>query len=140
MSTYDSTRRPYRLGLERTLPLMRRDGVFRLRTVEGEHPMMEGTSYFIGPYDTLWWIECLFWGAPQGDYEPIPLSLKFACDDELQSQGFIRLIDNEGIASLAARRVLSRLVSQGTPIVGVPACTDPECAGGGPPCIDHVEL
>lgn len=104
--TYNRTRQPFRRAFETVmLGRGRRDGVILHRTLEGEHPMVELGAYFIGPYESLLWVECLFWGSEAADV--IPLSVKWGLQTG-EALGFTRLVSDAGIAQLAAWHMLAK--------------------------------
>ncbi len=136
--SYKSTRRPFDEAFETVmLGRGRLDGIIRHRTVDEETPMVELGAYFIGPSDSLLWVECLFWGSLADEsIDVIPLSVKWGLMPG-EARSFTRLVSDEGIARLAAWHVLAKMSASSVP---QSKCDDSECAGGGPPCIDHVEL
>ena len=117
-ATYANTRQPFRKAFETVmLGRGRRDGLIRHRTLGGQdEPMVELGAYFIGPYDSLLWVECLFWGSLEdAGVRVIPLSVKWGLQTG-EALGVTRLVTNAGIAELAARHLLSKVVRRGTPI------------------------
>ena len=132
---YASSRRPFRLAFDEVmLGRGRRDGVIWHRAVDDEHTMVEVGAYFIGPYDSLLWVECLFWGSLEDEgVRVVPLSVKWGLQTG-EALGFTRLVSDQGIAQLAAWHLLRKATSRGTPIEEVLEA-ESECSCDGGSCL-----